>query len=204
MCIESSDGAWQVEAGLQVVPVAVNLSPAQFHSSDLVDRIASILNDTNLDPRYLTIEVTESAIMRDTQEAHDILCRLEALGIRVSIDDFGTGYSTLGWLKDLTVSQLKIDRAFVIDLAESAKDVAITRAIITMAHGLGMTVVAEGVESEEQLAILRDEGCDEVQGYLIGRPIPCDQFARLLDQRKGPGEASHLRAEPPTATLIPT
>ena len=193
-----------LEAGLQVVPVAVNLSPAQFHSSDLVDRIASILNDTNLDPRYLTIEVTESAIMRDTQEAHDILCRLEALGIRVSIDDFGTGYSTLGWLKDLTVSQLKIDRAFVIDLAESAKDVAITRAIITMAHGLGMTVVAEGVESEEQLAILRDEGCDEVQGYLIGRPIPCDQFARLLDQRKGPGEASHLRAEPPTATLIPT
>ena len=175
-----------LESGLQPVPVAANLSPAQFHGSDLVARIALILNDTALDPRYLGIEVTESAIMRDTQKAHDILCRLEELGVRVSIDDFGTGYSTLSWLKDLSVSQLKIDRAFVVDLASNARDVAITRAIITMAHGLEMTVVAEGVESEAQLAILREEACDEIQGFLIGRPMPCDQFARLLDQRVDP------------------
>ena len=121
-------------------------------------------------------------IMSDAVRARDALCRLKGLGVHTAIDDFGTGYSALSLLKTLPVQQLKIDQAFVKNLAESAQDVAIVRAIIAMAHGLGLTVIAEGVESEAQLAILREEGCDEVQGFLIGRPVPSDQFVALLDQ----------------------
>ena len=171
-----------LESGLTAVPVAVNLSSAQFRVADLLGGIASILNETTLDPSYLALEITESLIMRDPEKAREILRRLKELGVHVAIDDFGTGYSTLSSLKTLPVHHLKIDQTFVRDLAKSAEDVAITRAIIAMAHGLGLTVVAEGVESEEQLAILREEGCDEVQGFLIGRPVPSDQFAALLDQ----------------------
>ncbi len=171
-----------MESGLHVVPVAVNLSLAQFHVADLLGHIASILNETALDPGYLAIEITESMIMRDTREAHETLCRLKELGVQVAIDDFGTGYSTLSSLKDLPINQLKIDQAFIRDLAENQKDVAITRAIIAMAHGLGLTVIAEGVESEEQLAVLREEGCDEVQGFLIGQPRPSDEFTEFLEQ----------------------
>ncbi len=171
-----------LESGLQVVPVAVNLSSAQFHVADLLEHIASILNETALDPSYLAIEITESMIMRDTREAHETLCSLKELGVQVAIDDFGTGYSTLSSLKDLPINQLKIDRAFIKDLANSPRDVAITRAIIAMAHGLGLTVIAEGVESDEQLAVLREEGCDEVQGFLIGQPRPGDQFVEFFDE----------------------
>ena len=171
-----------MESGLHVVPVAVNLSSAQFHVADLLGHIASILNETALDPSYLAIEITESMIMRDAREAHETLCRLKELGVQVAIDDFGTGYSTLSSLKDLPINQLKIDQAFVRDLAENPKDVAITRAIIAMAHGLGLTVIAEGVESEDQLAVLREEGCDEVQGFLIGQPRPSDEFTEFLEQ----------------------
>ena len=112
-----------------------------------------------MDMHYLAIEVTESMIMRDPREAYELLSRLSELGIQLSIEDFGTGYSTLSSLKDLPVHSLKIDRVFIENLAESSKDLAIVRAIITMAHGLGLTVVAEGVESEEQLELLRREGC---------------------------------------------
>ena len=131
---------------------------------------------------HLAIEITESMIMRDTREAHETLCSLKELGVQVAIDDFGTGYSTLSSLKDLPINQLKIDRAFIKDLANSPRDVAITRAIIAMAHGLGLTVIAEGVESDEQLAVLRAEGCDEVQGFLIGQPRPGDQFVEFFDE----------------------
>jgi EAL domain-containing protein (putative c-di-GMP-specific phosphodiesterase class I) len=164
------------------VPVAVNLSSAQFHDADLLAHIASILNESTLDPNYLAVEITESMIMRDTGKAREILKTLGELGVQVAIDDFGTGHSSLSALKVLPIQQLKIDRAFVKDLAAGSKDVAITRAIIAMAHGLGLSVVAEGVESEEQLAILREEGCDEVQGFLIGRPLSSSQFAELLDR----------------------
>ena len=172
-----------LESGLRVVPVSVNLSSVQFHGADLLSSIASILNETTLTPSYLAVEITESMIMRDTREAHEILCRLNELGVHVAIDDFGTGYSTLSLLKDLPVRQLKIDQGFVKDMAESAKDVALVRAIIAMAHALDLTVIAEGVESTEQLEILSKEGCDEVQGLLTGRPLPSDQFAALLAQQ---------------------
>ena len=172
-----------LESGLRPVPVAVNLSSAQFHLEDLLGQMMSVLNETTMDTRYLGIEVTESMIMRDASEAHDILRRLKELGVQVAIDDFGTGYSTLSALKELPLHTLKIDQVFIKDLAESPEDLAITRAIIAMAHGLGMTVVAEGVESEEQLAILRQEGCDEVQGFLMSPAVPADQFTTWLRDR---------------------
>ncbi len=171
-----------LESGFRAVPVAVNLSSAQFHGSALLRSITSILNETTLDPSYLAVEITESMIMRDTRESHEILSRLHDLGIQVAIDDFGTGYSTLGSLKDLPVDQLKIDQTFVRDMTVNPKTVALIRAIIAMAHALELTVIAEGVESEEQLAILREEGCDEVQGLLTGQPLPSDRFVAFLDR----------------------
>ena len=171
------------EKGLRPVPVAVNLSSAQFHLDDLLARIILILNETAMDTDFLAIEVTESVIMRDARQASELLSRLNELGVQVAIDDFGTGYSSLSSLKDLPVHNLKIDRAFIEDLAESPKDVAVTRAIIAIGHGLGLTVVAEGVESEEQFAILREEKCDEIQGFLISPPVPGDQFTSWLSDR---------------------
>jgi diguanylate cyclase (GGDEF)-like protein/PAS domain S-box-containing protein len=172
-----------LESGLRAVPVAVNLSSAQFHLEDLLGQMVSVLNDTGMDPRYLGIEVTESMIMRDAGEAHAILDRLKMLGVRVAIDDFGTGYSALSAIKTLPFHDLKIDRVFIKDIAEIGEDLAIAKAIITMAHGLGLKVVAEGVESEEQLTILHQEGCDEVQGFLISPAVPSDQFAAMLHDR---------------------
>ena len=174
-----------LEAGLRAVPMAVNVSSAQFQAVDLLDWIVSILNETALDPHYLAIEITEGTMMRHMGEVHEIVCRLRELGVQVAIDDFGTGYSSFGTIRELPFSQLKIDKSFVRNLAGSAKDRAITGAIIAMAHGLGLTVVAEGVESEEQLEVLREEGCDEVQGFLIGEPLSSDQFAALLGEPPG-------------------
>ena len=172
-----------MEVGVRPISVAVNLSSAQFHIDDLLGRIVSILNETAMDTNFLGIEVTESVIMRDARQASDLLSRLDELGVQVAIDDFGTGYSSLSSLKDLPVHQLKIDRAFIEGLAESPKDVAVTRAIIAIGHGLGLTVVAEGVESEEQFEVLKQEGCDEVQGFLISPPIPSEQFTSWLSER---------------------
>jgi len=171
-----------LESGLKAATVAVNLSSAQFHGTDLLKSVVEILNETTLPPSYLAVEVTESMIMHDAREACDILCRLSDLGVHISLDDFGTGHSTLSLLRDLPVHQLKIDQTFVKNMVGNPKDVALVRAIIAMAHSLDLAVIAEGVESEEQLAILRDEKCDEVQGYLTGQPVPSDQLAALLDQ----------------------
>ena len=185
-----------LESDRDAVPVAVNLSSAQFQLADVLENIVWTLNETALDPTYLSVEVTESMIMENAEQAREVLCRLKTLGVQTAIDDFGTGYSTLGMLKTLPVRHLKIDQAFIRDLPASAEDLAITRAIIGMAHGLGLTVIAEGVESEEQLELLRKEGCDEVQGYLIGRPVPADQFATLLDRQRRPRAARPEPAKP--------
>ena len=167
-------------AGLRAVPVAVNLSSVQFHLKDLLERVSFILNSTNMDTNYLDLEITESTIMRNTSDARQVISRLNELGVKVAIDDFGTGYSALGSLKSLPFHSLKIDRTFVKDLAEGSSDVAITQAIITMAHGLGLTVVAEGVETQQQLDILRGQKCDEIQGFLISRPVPAEEFTAML------------------------
>lgn len=175
------------EAGLQPPPVAVNLSSVQLRLAGFLESVATILNETATDTGDLTLEVTESVIMRDPREARDVLSSLSDLGVRIAIDDFGTGYSTLSSLQELPVHTLKIDRMFVKDLAENTKSLSIVRAMIAMAHAMGLGVVAEGVESESELKIVCAEGCDEIQGFLISRPVSGDQLEALL-RREATGE----------------
>ena len=188
---------WQ-ERGIEPVPVAINISTLQFKENDLLQRIAMVLNEYSMDPRYLAVEITEGLIMEDASEAREVLRRLNELGIKIAIDDFGTGYSALSSLKELPVHTLKIDRAFIMNLPDDHKDLAITRAVIAMAHGLGLTVIAEGVESEEQAALLLQEGCDELQGYLISQPIPAQDFTRMLVEVPG-GRSTLTQVEEPVA-----
>ncbi len=169
-----------LDSGLPAVPIAVNLSPTQFELDGLLMRVASILNTTGMDANYLALEVTEGTLMQNAHDAREILSRLNTLGVKVAIDDFGTGYSALSSLKHLPFQSLKIDRTFVKDLTEDSSDAAITGAIIAMGHGLGLTVVAEGVESQEQLDVLRRQGCDEIQGFLVSPAVPAARFEMML------------------------
>jgi diguanylate cyclase (GGDEF)-like protein/PAS domain S-box-containing protein len=161
--------AWQ-DRGWAPVRIAVNLSPRQFAHEDLLQDVARVLKETGMDPRLLDLEITEGVVMRNPEQAVGLLTRLKALGIHVSIDDFGTGYSSLNYLKRFPLDTLKIDRTFISDLPGNQDDAAITRAIVAMAHSLRLRVVAEGVETAEQLNFLRDCDCDEVQGYYFSRP----------------------------------
>jgi diguanylate cyclase (GGDEF)-like protein/PAS domain S-box-containing protein len=168
-------------AGLHSPPVAVNLSARQFADDDLVDHIETAMARYGVTPADIEVELTESALMADPERAKEVLGRLHQLGIRISIDDFGTGYSSLSYLKRFPAETVKIDRSFISGLPLDGDDTAITQAVIAMAHSLGMAVVAEGVETSEQLALLRRLGCDEAQGYLLGRPVAAaDMAARLL------------------------
>ncbi|GAB3472256.1 hypothetical protein GCM10027321_45030 [Massilia terrae] len=174
--------AWQ-RAGLSAVPVSVNLSARQF-SEQIVDTVGRILAETGLDPTLLELELTESASMEDPQKTFDILRKLKDMGVRLAIDDFGTGYSNLNYLKRFPVDRLKLDQSFVRDIISDPDDLAISRAVIAMAHGLRLDVIAEGVETEGQLALLAQNGCDEIQGYLFGRPVAADACARMLREEK--------------------
>ncbi len=166
--------------------VAVNLSPRQFRQQQLVEIVSRILKETGIDPSSLVVEITESALMRDEDEAVRTLSALRAMRLRVAVDDFGTGYSSLGRLKRFPIDSLKIDRSFVRDMVDDPASAAITSAIVSMARGLGLTVVAEGVENERQLDLLRDQGCHMVQGYLLGRPVTADELSeRLRSDRAG-------------------
>ncbi|WP_338760565.1 EAL domain-containing protein [Massilia sp. METH4] len=176
---------WQ-DAGLGPISMSVNVSPRQFDDRRLVARVAAALAEAGLDPCWLELEVTESLIMRDVQGAVDKMRELEAMGIALSIDDFGTGYSSLAALKSFPISRLKIDKSFVRDLAHSADDQAIARAIISLSHQLQMRVIAEGVETEQQRAFLTQYGCDEMQGYLFSRPVPPADIGAMLAE----GEAA--------------
>jgi len=171
--------AWQ-SAGLPPIPMSVNLSNRQFRQKDLTDSITGILHAAALDPRHLELEITESTIMQDPDNAIAALRRLKALGVGISIDDFGTGYSSLSALRKLPLDCLKIDRSFVTHITTSADDAAITSAIVAMARSLKLTVLAEGVENEDQLATLQRLGCDQVQGYLFSRPVPAEAFLPML------------------------
>ncbi|HZG58481.1 putative bifunctional diguanylate cyclase/phosphodiesterase [Paenibacillus sp.] len=174
--------AWQRE-GLPPIPVSVNLSVRQFLHPNLIERVASILKESELSAEYLELEITESMTM-DVEFATAALLRLKELGLRISIDDFGTGYSSLNYLKSFPVDKLKIDRSFVRDIMVDPNDAAIVRTIITMAHHLNQTVIAEGVETEEQLSYLRTYGCDEMQGYLYSPPVPPERLRELLRERQ--------------------
>jgi diguanylate cyclase (GGDEF)-like protein len=191
--------AWQ-DAGCGKFRIAVNLSMRQFAQADLVEYIAAVLQETGLDAQSLEIELTESSVMTDVERSIDILHRFKALGLHMSIDDFGTGYSSLSYLKRFPIDVLKIDQSFVRDI-ETADDAAIVKAIISMAHSLGMRVIAEGVETESQCDFLRLNMCDEIQGYLFSKPTDAARMGEMLQQDlRLPSKL--LRFEKPPRTLL--
>ncbi|MDH3288579.1 MAG: PAS domain S-box protein [Betaproteobacteria bacterium] len=174
---------WE-NAGVQTVPVAVNLSARQFTSKDLGATIKRILEEHQIDSGLIELEITESSLMVNTEEAVRTLEYLSALGVSISIDDFGTGYSSLSYLKRFPLDSLKIDRSFIRDITTDGDDATITRAVISMAHSLGLKVVAEGVETERQLAFLTEYGCDQIQGYFFSHPLPADECGMLLREMR--------------------
>jgi len=176
--------AWHRE-GVPPLRVAVNLSARQFAQASLVSDVARILDMTGLQPAALDLEITESMVMGNPEQAIQTLRQLKSMGISLSIDDFGTGYSSLGYLKRFPLDHIKIDRSFIKDIPEDNDDATITRTIIAMAHNLRLKVIAEGVETEAQLNFLREHGCDEIQGYYFSRPLPADEFTALLKARDG-------------------
>ncbi len=165
--------------------IAVNLSPAQFVHGDLVGLVHSILLETGLAPGRLELEITEGVLIEDFDRGLALLRRLKALGVRISMDDFGSGYSSLSYLQAFPFDKIKIDRAFVMNLGRNPQSAAIVRAVIDLGHGLEMSIVAEGVETQEQLGFLADEGCDAVQGYFLGKPAPIGQYASLVGRPGG-------------------
>jgi PAS domain S-box-containing protein/diguanylate cyclase (GGDEF)-like protein len=174
--------AWQRE-GLPAVPVSVNLSARQF-SENIAATVGRILAETGLEPGLLELELTESASMEDPQKTFEILRQLKDMGVQLAIDDFGTGYSNLNYLKRFPVDKLKLDQSFVKDIISDPDDLAIARAVIAMAHGLRLTVIAEGVETAGQLALLAANGCDEMQGYYFSRPVDAAACAVMLREQK--------------------
>jgi EAL domain-containing protein (putative c-di-GMP-specific phosphodiesterase class I) len=160
--------------------VAINLSARQFHSGDLVQTVSRILEETNCLPEWIELEITESMLLDEHGEVLDILNRFQEMGIAIAIDDFGTGYSSLSYLARYPINTLKIDRLFVSSIAEDTHRAELVRAIISIAHSLGQIVVAEGVDTPEQAAYLRERGCQIAQGYLYSRPMPRAKFKSLL------------------------
>ena len=174
--------AWQ-EAGLPPISVCVNVSARQFRENHIVSAVAQALAESRLEPKYLELELTESLVMQDVDRAIETMKELRALGVRLSIDDFGTGYSSLSALKRFPVERLKIDRSFIRDLPDDEDDCAVASAIISLGQKLNLKVIAEGVETEAQIAFLRDNRCDELQGYHFSRPVPADAIPALLGRQ---------------------
>ena len=174
---------WQ-EAGFPELRIAINLSPSQFHEKNLVTNVRRALADTKLSPDSLEIEITEGVAMEDAEVTVANLLALRELNVGVSIDDFGTGYSSLSYLKRFPVTTLKIDRSFVTDVVTNSADAGIVRAVVAMAHGLKLNVIAEGVETKEQFAYLRESGCDALQGYWFSRPLTVSGVEVLLAEER--------------------
>jgi diguanylate cyclase (GGDEF)-like protein len=171
--------AW-VDAGFHDVTVAVNFSARQFLNQDLANQVRCVLEETQLNPRNLKVEITESTAMREIERTIETLHSLTNMGLQISIDDFGTGYSNLSYLKHYPINTLKIDRSFVKDIPDDQEDMAITRTIISMANNLHLKIIAEGVETEAQLDFLRQEGCEQVQGYYFSRPLSRENATQYL------------------------
>ncbi|MDD2929771.1 MAG: EAL domain-containing protein [Sideroxydans sp.] len=174
---------WMERDRLQAMVVAVNLSALQFKRGNIVETVASALKQSGLPARYLELELTESILLHDIDIVMTTLKLLKEIGVKLSIDDFGTGYSSLSYLKRLKVDKLKVDQSFVRDMVQDAEDAAIVKAVVQLGHNLQLTVIAEGVENNEQFALLKSYGCDEVQGYLFSRPIPAAEFAEFCKLR---------------------
>lgn len=171
--------AW-LDMGIKHCDVAVNFSAKQFRQKNLVEKIGNLLEEYNLPPRNLTVEVTESLMMEDMHNSIKMLHKIRALGVNIALDDFGTGYSSLGYLKNFPLTHVKIDRSFVANIETNEKDAILVKSIISMSHGLGLKVTAEGVENEAQAESLLDFGCDEMQGYLFSKPVPENEATALL------------------------
>ena len=180
VCRQAS--AWQLDRGAPI-RLAVNLSATQFRHQNLVEVIRSALETEQLDARCLEVELTESSVMINPEESAGVLRQLRKMGITVAIDDFGTGYSSLSYLRRFPIDKLKIDRSFVHDLVTSRTDESIVRAITALAHSVGLQVVAEGVETEEQLRCVRELGCDQWQGYYCCEPQTATYFGRMLAEQ---------------------
>jgi EAL domain-containing protein (putative c-di-GMP-specific phosphodiesterase class I) len=176
--------AWQ-EAGLPPVRVSVNVASQQLIQGDLVATVHQVLDGTGLAGQRLELEITESSLMSDVEATIQTLFDLKETGLSLSVDDFGTGYSSMSYLKRFPLDALKIDRSFISDLNTDANDAAITKAVIALAKALDLATVAEGVEEEEQLTFLVEEGCDLIQGFLISRPMPADTIGELLAKQTG-------------------
>ncbi|HUO43752.1 MAG TPA: EAL domain-containing protein [Burkholderiales bacterium] len=192
--------AWQKQ-GLPPYIMAVNLSARQFGDDHLLDDVAAILRDTGMDPHLLELEITESMIMRNVEKTIQTLTRLKEMSIRIAIDDFGTGYSSLATLKQFPLDTIKIDGSFIRDVSTNAEDRGLTEAIIAVGRTLGLTVIAEGVETREQADFLRQYACDEFQGFYFNKPLPAEQFAELLrtqaaassaDGERKPGQGAKM------------
>jgi EAL domain-containing protein (putative c-di-GMP-specific phosphodiesterase class I) len=173
---------WQA-AGYSPVTVAVNISAKQFFQSNLVEIVKSALSETGLSPNYLELEITESITM-DVERSVTTLLELQRIGVKVSIDDFGIGYSSLNYLKRLPIDKLKIDQSFICECPHDINSNNLVRTIILMAHLLKMKVIAEGVETEEQVSFLLSQGCKEAQGYLFSKPLPVSEFEMNFMQKR--------------------
>jgi EAL domain-containing protein (putative c-di-GMP-specific phosphodiesterase class I) len=171
--------AWQ-DAGLRPIPIAVNVSAIEFRNNDFLMNILNILKETSLDPRYLEIELTESTLMTHIEATSAVLRALKGVGVQMAIDDFGTGCSSLSYLRDFPIDALKVDKSFVQEITSRSSLAPIVSAVINMAKSLNHRVIAEGVETREQLTFLQAEGCGEGQGYYFSRPLVAQQFARVL------------------------
>ncbi|HEU4617150.1 MAG TPA: EAL domain-containing protein, partial [Gammaproteobacteria bacterium] len=181
--------AWQKQ-GLRPIRMSVNLSPRQFKDPRLLRDIGDVLEQTGMAPELLELEITESMIMHNVERAAEKAAAIKNLGVRLAIDDFGTGYSSLSQLKRFPIDTLKVDRSFIRDIPANAEDSAITEAIISLGKTLGVTVVAEGVETAVQRTFLRERGCDQMQGFYFSKPCHPDAFADLLAVNAGAGKAA--------------
>ena len=170
---------WEAE-GLSGLSMAVNVSPRQFKHEAILAATREALEETGINPAQLELEITESLMLEHVENNTEILRRLHAMGVRLALDDFGTGFSSLGYLRRMPFHVLKIDRTFVSDIGVDADDTAIAVSVIGLAHNLGMSVIAEGVETEEQRKFLRKHKCDFEQGFLLSRPLPPNELAALL------------------------
>jgi EAL domain-containing protein (putative c-di-GMP-specific phosphodiesterase class I) len=196
-----------IDSGMSPVRMAVNLSAKQFRHADLTAVVRSALSEAELQPGYLELELTESAVMDDAEKSATTLQILSTMGVHISIDDFGTGYSSLSYLRRFPLDKLKIDRSFVRDLLSNPDDASIVKAIISLAHNLRLRVVAEGVETAEQLSYLRELGCDQYQGFFCSPAVPPPAFEELLQRLRGNREdlteADMLRTQSRLSAFTP-
>jgi len=185
--------AWQDE-GIPPIEVAVNVSAGHIAQQTLARTVKQVLKQTGLDPRYLGLELTESALVQNAELAAEVLGELKSTGVSISVDDFGTGHSSLSYLKRLPVDAVKIDQSFVRNITTDPDDAAIAGAIVAMAHSLKLRVTAEGVETVEQLEFLRSLHCDDIQGYFVSRPVPGEELTQILAATRGAGLDAASRA----------